>query len=53
MKKWLVFILWSSFIYGQVEEPVKWETSVIPDTIKNIYTIRLKANIEKTERQIL
>ncbi|MFL2604746.1 MAG: cytochrome c biogenesis protein CcdA [Flavobacteriaceae bacterium] len=47
MKKWLVFILWSSFIYGQVEEPVKWETSVISDTIKNIYTIRLKANIEK------
>ena len=47
MKKWLVFILWSSFVYGQIQEPVIWETSVISDTIKNIYTIRLKANIEK------
>ena len=47
MKKWLVFILWSSFVSGQIQEPVIWETSVISDTIKNIYTIRLKANIEK------
>ena len=47
MKKWLVFILWSSFVYGQIQEPVIWETSLISDTIKNIYTIRLKANIEK------
>jgi len=47
MKKWLVFILWSSFVYGQIQEPVIWETSVISDTIKNIYTVRLKANIEK------
>lgn len=47
MKKWLVFILWSSFVYGQIKEPVIWETSVISDSIKNIYTIRLKANIEK------
>ncbi len=47
MKKWLVFILCSSFVYGQIQEPVIWETSVISDTIKNIYTIRLKANIEK------
>ena len=46
MKKWLVFILWSSFVYGQIQEPVIWETSVISDTIKNIYTVRLKANIE-------
>ena len=47
MKKWLVFILWGSFVYGQIEEPVKWETSVISDTNKNIYTITFKANIEK------
>jgi len=47
MKKWLVFILCSSFVYGQIQEPVIWETSITSDTIKNIYTVTLKANIEK------
>jgi len=46
MKKWLVFILCSSFVYGQIQEPVIWETSITSDTIKNIYTVTLKANIE-------
>ena len=46
MKEWLVLFC-GLFCIRSDSRPVIWETSVISDTIKNIYTIRLKANIEK------
>ena len=44
MRKWLILLFWSITLSAQIEEPVKWESS-IESIKKNIFVLTFKAQI--------